>query len=231
MRLRAVVIGATGAVGSALVAELLASPKWDKVEILTRRHTNQFNNLPGAIKLTQYTINMDNLEAEALQYINNCDVAFCTLGIGEPTKVSKETLWRVEVDYPSKFAKACQLSGVQHINLLTSVYFERLIRFSYFFRVKNTVENNFSNLNFMRCSFFRPSLLVTKNIRYGFKDYFNQLVFPFISVLLPSIFHEVKVEDLAKAMRLNAEKNLENSNSVEIIHYPEIKQLLANNQN
>lgn len=48
-------------------------------------------------------------------------IAFCTLGVGQPSKVSKEELHRVDVEYSSAFAQACRQAGVEHISLLTAV--------------------------------------------------------------------------------------------------------------
>ncbi len=44
---KAVVVGGTGAVGSALVRELLASPACTGVTVLARRHTPIFDAAPG----------------------------------------------------------------------------------------------------------------------------------------------------------------------------------------
>ena len=46
-----------------------------------------------------------------------------------------------------------------------------------------------------------------------------QYGFPIISWMLPSFLHEIKVEDLGRAMRVNAEKELKEENGVEILHY------------
>ncbi|MGH7591038.1 MAG: hypothetical protein ACREL2_06330, partial [Gemmatimonadales bacterium] len=78
---------------------------------------------------------------------------------------------------------------------------------------------------FKRASFFRPSLLVTPEIRYGLQDRVTQAVFPRISRFLPPRFHEVRVEDLARAMRLNAERPP--LAPVEVFEYPEVTVLLA----
>ena len=74
--LKAIVIGATGAVGSALVCELLASPKWSKVIVLTRRQTDQFSTVEGNSKLIQHVVNMDRLEQDTVEFAQGCDIAF-----------------------------------------------------------------------------------------------------------------------------------------------------------
>ena len=224
--LTAIVIGATGAVGSALVCELLASEKWSKVIILTRRQTDQFSAVEGNSKLIQHVVNMDRLEQDTVEFSQGCDVAFCTLGVGQPSKFTKEDVWKVDVEYSSAFAKACHSAGVKQFSLLTAVYSNSSSRWSYYFRVKGTAEDKLRSLNFQRTSFFRPSLLATKNVRYGFTDFIAQNGFPIISCMLPSFLHEIKVEALGRAMRVNAEKELKEENMVEILHYKDFLKYL-----
>ena len=76
-----------------------------------------------------------------------------------------------------------------------------------------------------RTSLFRPSLLVTQEIRYGLQDRLTQALFPIISPVLPSRFCEITVEQLGRAMRLNAER--ESGSGVEVLHYSECMRLLA----
>ena len=57
-----------------------------------------------------------------------------------------------------------------------------------------------------RVSLFRPSLLVTREIRYGLQDRITQALFPLVAPLLPKRYHQIRVEDLARAMRTNAER-------------------------
>ena len=72
--------------------------------------------------------------------------------------------------------------------------------------MKGLAEKGVREVGFQRTSFLRPSLIVTPEVRYGFKDAFNQAVFPKISWMFPSTYHEVKVEDLGRCFVLNAER-------------------------
>jgi uncharacterized protein YbjT (DUF2867 family) len=89
---------------------------------------------------------------------------------------------------------------------------------SYYLRVKGSVEAAVESATFERASFFRPSLLVTRQIRYGLQDKLTQALFPRIAPLLPSRFHQIRVEHLARAMRVNAERP---GSGAEVIHYAE----------
>ena len=77
---------------------------------------------------------------------------------------------------------------------------------SYYVRVKGSAEDAIKAPGFKRVSLFRPSLLVTTNIRYGLQDRIVQTLFPALAWLLPRSWHQIKIEDLARAMRINAER-------------------------
>jgi uncharacterized protein YbjT (DUF2867 family) len=216
MKEHAVVIGATGAVGSALTRELLGSASWEGVAILTRKPTELFAGCPGAQKLSRRVVDLARLEEETAQAARGAGAAFCTMGIGQPRKVSREELWRVEVELAAAFARGSRSAGVRHFSLMTSVGADAASR-SYYLRVKGTAEERVKALGFDRVSFFRPSLLVTREIRYGLQDRLTQALYPMIAWMLPSRFRGVRVEDLARAMRLWAEAPA--GPPVRILHY------------
>ncbi|MGH7555888.1 MAG: NAD(P)H-binding protein, partial [Longimicrobiales bacterium] len=193
----AVVIGATGAVGGSLVRELLASPRCAGVTALTRRAVEDFEGLPGRDKLRIRVIDFAGIDAATRQAASGCQVAFCTLGVGQPRKVSANEHWRVDVEYTGAFARGAAAAGVRHISLLSSVGADESSR-SRYLRVKGAAERAFIGAGIPRTSFFRPSLLVTREIRYGLQDRLTQAFSPVLATLLPARFHPIRVEDLAR---------------------------------
>ena len=118
MSYRALIVGATGAVGSALVGELLFSGACTEVLALTRRPFDAFTD---AAKLRVHVVNFEQLERATGESAKGCDVAFCTMGIGQPRKVAFDEFWRVDVEYAGAFARGAAAAGVRHISLLSSV--------------------------------------------------------------------------------------------------------------
>jgi uncharacterized protein YbjT (DUF2867 family) len=220
---RALVLGATGAVGSALTRELLASPAWESVKILTRRPTESFRDVPGAEKLTAHVVEMSRLEAEAAGAARGASAAFCTMGLGQPRKVAREEFWAVDVELSTAFARACRSAGVGHYTLLSAVGADPSSK-NFYFHVKGTAESRAQALGFDRVTFFRPSLLATPRARYGFFDGLMQALYPKVSWMLAPRFHEIRVEDLGRAMRLNAEAA--SKAPVETLTYPDVARLL-----
>ena len=224
---RAVVVGASGAVGGALVRELLASPRCTGVSALVRREVPALMVLPGARgKLVLNLIDLRRLESEtraALSFAQTHTVAFCTMGVGQPRKVSAQEHRLVDVEYTAAFARACHASGVEHFSLLSAVGANAHSR-SRYIRVKGAAEAAVTDVGFARSSLFRPSVLVTPDIRYGLQDRITQWLTPRVSRFLPSRFHEIHVDALGRAMRINAERAP--TAAVEILEYESFVRLL-----
>ena len=215
MSYRAIVLGGTGAVGSSLVRDLLGSPACAGVVALVRRPVDLFANSPGHEKLRVEVVPLDQLEAATAPLARGCTVAFCTMGMGQPRKSTFEEFRRIDVEYPGAFARGAKAAGIRHISLLSSVGADVRSATRYL-RVKGDAEEAIAAPGFQRTSLFRPSLLVTKDIRYGLQDRLTQALFPLFTPLLPSRFHQITVEQLGRAMRLNAERPGE---GVEVLHY------------
>jgi len=235
---KAIVIGGTGAVGGNVVRELIYSPNCSSIALVGRRTVEpkmfQRANEPDSMlnKLTQYQINMEKIEEEVEKIIpDGTTIAFCTLGVGEPSKVSNEELWKVDVEWCTSFAKACKKKGVKHISLLGSVGAHKDSMF-HILKCKGIVEQNFIDLKFDRTSLYRPSLLRTNEVRYGaIRGTFTQWFFPKLHFMLPTRYHGIWVEDLAKVMRMNSEvPPKEAEPTVEIFEIDKCFDFLANHK-
>ena len=217
---RALVIGATGEVGGALVRELAASPACAGIVALTRRKVDALQALP---KLVAQVVPFEALEARTAELGAGCDVAFCTMGVGQPRKMPFAEVRKVDVDYAGAFARGAAAAGVRHVSLLSSVGANAASRNPYI-RIKGDAEHVVAAAGITRTSLFRPSLLVTREIRYGLQDRITQALFPILAPLLPSRYHQIRVEDLGRAMRVNAERP--GQPGTEILEYRDFIQLL-----
>ena len=215
-------LGATGAVGSAVVRALLAGEVWRRVTVLVRR-AGALADLRDA-RLERHVVDvLDAGQYERL--LPGHGVAFCTMGIGQPSQVAREEFKRVDLDGTAAFAAACRRQGVRHFSLLTAVLANPRSGI-YYTRIKGEVEERVRDLGFARASFFRPSLLVTPANRYGLMQGVALAVFPLIDPLLVgplSRFRSIQVSDLGKAMVRHAERP---GAGAEVLEWREVRAVL-----
>lgn len=203
-RYRAIVIGATGAVGSSIVRALLRSPNCEHVAIVVRRRTELFASTEASGRLSQHVVAMDSMENDVAAAASGYRVAFSALGVGQARKVSPVEFWKVEVEYPTAFGRACRAAGVSQLSALSALGARRDARVATF-RAKAALEDQLGQVGFPRTRFFRPSLLLTPEIRYGAEERLGRALVVLFGWALPKRFHAVHVEDLGTAMCREAE--------------------------
>jgi uncharacterized protein YbjT (DUF2867 family) len=220
--LRAVLLGATGAVGRNVLAETLRSPAFASVTTLGRRPVDGSD---AAGKLTQHVVDLAD-PASYRDRVAGHTTAICTLGVGEPSKSTPAAVWKVEIDYVMGFAAVCKEAGVRHFSLMTSVGANPQSRFAYV-RLKGTQEERVKALGFERTSLFRPSMLLTAENRYGTSQAVLLALWPWLNPLLAGPlrrYRGIRVEDLGIAMARNAVRDA--PRGVEVLEWDDFRRLL-----
>lgn len=214
-------IGSTGAVGGQVAATLASSSEIAGLTLLGRRPTE---GLPER-NVTQHTV--DVLEpATYREIVANHDVAICTLGVGEPSKMSKEDFVRIDKDAVLAFATTCREAGVRHFELLSSVGVGAQSS-SFYLRTKGELEDGLRALGFPRLSLFHPSMILTPKNRYGVSQALTLAVWPKLRpVLFGPLrrFRGVRVEELGRAMARNV---LTEGQGEEILEWDDFSALAA----
>lgn len=195
-----VMMGATGAVGTQVVQALMATNQVNQLTLLGRRP------LKGYTKPTVFQHKISIFEPDSYQkWLPNHEVAICTLGVGEPSKMSKDDFLKIDKQAVLDFAKGCKKAGVKHFSLLSSVGIDAQSR-SFFLRAKGELVEAIKALQFDRFSIFQPSMILTPENRYGFSQAVVLTVWPLLKpVLIGGLrkYRGVKVETLGKAMAKN----------------------------
>ena len=204
---RVVLLGATGAVGRNVLAEALRSPAFETVTTLGRRRVDLADGeAPG--KLAQHVVDLE-APASYRALVGGHTAAICTLGVGEPSKSTREEVWKIEVDYVMGFAEGCKEAGVRHFSLMTSVGSDARSSY-YYLRLKGTLEDRVKALGFERTSLFRPSMLLTPQNRYGASQAVILAMWPKLDWMLAGPlrrYRGVRVEDLGRAIAMNAARD------------------------
>lgn len=199
---RAVILGATGAVGGQALAALLASDYFSGVTAVGRRAVEV-----SSPRLTQHSVELKDPDAYA-GLLTGHTAAICTLGVGEPSKVTRAELWEVDVEHVMRFAAACRAQGVQRFGLMTAVGARVGARMDYL-HMKGTLEARVEALGFARTSLFQPSMLLTPSNRYGVLQAVTLAVWPRLHWLMGGSlrkFRGIDVAALGRAMARDAER-------------------------
>jgi uncharacterized protein YbjT (DUF2867 family) len=157
----ALVLGASGLIGSLLTDLLLKSPEYSQVTLLLRRKTNRSH-----AKLRQEVIDFDAPVADKIRG----DDVFCCLGTTIKVAGSKEAFYKVDCTYPYEMARLARQNGSSQFLLVTAIGANS--KSSIFYnRVKGEVEEKITSLGFPTFCIFRPSLLLgeRKEVRMGEK--------------------------------------------------------------
>lgn len=152
--MKALVIGATGAVGKDLVQQLLADEAFERVDIFVRREVP----IP-AEKLHVHIVDFDRLETWADQLQG--DVLFSCMGTTIRAAGSQDAQWKVDYTYQYEVAKAARDHGVKAYVLVSSVGANAKSKVFYT-KMKGALDEAVQKLGFEGCFILRPPSLIRK---------------------------------------------------------------------
>lgn len=211
-------LGASGAVGTEALNVLLQGNA--TIDLLLRR------NLPSATSAHEHLVDVLD-PATYRRHITGHDVAICTLGVGQPTKVSKQEFTRVDKQAVLDFATACKAAGVKHFTLLGSTAADAKSS-SFYLRSKGELRDAIAALGFERFSVFQPSMILTQQNRYGFSQAVMLAIWPLLSPLLIGglkKYRGIRIEDLGRSIAQNITRD---ATGLEVFHWSEIMALAEN---
>lgn len=195
-----VMLGASGAVGTETLNTLLQHKNIRQLTLLGR---NIISNL-NVDFVQQHKISISD-STSYRKYLQGHTTAICTLGVGEPSKISKEEFVKIDKTAVLDFAVACKKVGVQHFELLASVSINPKST-SFYLRTKGELVAALKELNFDRLSIFQPSMILTPTNRYGIAQAMTLKVWPLLNpVLIGPLrkYRGISVNVLGKAIAKN----------------------------
>ena len=148
----AIVIGATGLVGRALVEQLVQAEHISKIVTLTRKVTEH-----ASLKVVNHVVDFDHLQDHAGAF--NGDILFSCLGTTIKQAGSVAAQRKVDVEYQFQAAQLAANNGVDHYLLVSSSGANANSGRSYL-KMKGDLEQRVQSLPFKRISIFQPSLLL-----------------------------------------------------------------------
>ncbi|MEK4228213.1 NAD(P)H-binding protein [Solibacillus sp. FSL H8-0538] len=146
----ALVVGATGLVGSALVRLLCESEEYAAVNVIARRPLN-FSHPKLEVKVREF----DEIAELDIEFAHE---VFCCLGTTIKKAGSRAQFEKVDVEYPLYIAALAKNRGIGHFIVISAMGASEK-SFVYYNRVKGKLQDQLIAMDFPQLSIVQPSLL------------------------------------------------------------------------
>lgn len=153
--MHAIIIGATGATGRALLERLLEDTSVERVTVFIRNKWVLYHK-----KLIAHVVDFNQLES--WKHLIVGDVLFSCLGTTRKAAGSKAGQWLVDYTYQAECARIASENHVSSYVLVSSVNASEASSFFYS-RMKGQLETYIQTLSFAKVLIFRPPILIRKN--------------------------------------------------------------------
>jgi uncharacterized protein YbjT (DUF2867 family) len=175
----AIIIGATGLIGSTLVEQILENPVYSKVVLLLRKPLNISHS-----KLIQEVIDFDKPDASKVVG----DDLFCAMGTTLAKAGSKDAQYKIDCTYPYEIGKIAKANGVKQYLLVSSLGADADSS-NFYLRTKGDLEQKIKSLGFTNFVSFRPSFLLGDRHEFRLGE---KIAVVFVKLLNPLMIGSLK---------------------------------------
>lgn len=230
---KALVVGATGAVGTALVQILLSHKNCVKLTTITRKSIPEHPKLLSIVYEDFSSVLLQD-KSSTLDFFKGIDVVFCCLGATRNDAMKllfrpKKYIPRfqlVDKQFVLETANIAKDAGVSHFSVISALQASSKSRFI-FSKIKGETEDMLKELKLPGLTIFRPAQLLQHNGPVWEKYLLK--VFQVFNPFLPNKYKGIWVEDIAKVMVLEYEQRRINKIPGSIVIESDLMQDLAKN--
>lgn len=151
-KLKALVIGATGATGRELVNSLINDEDFDQVSIFVRKAPELEHE-----KLKIHTIDFNEIKKH--KELIKGDILFSALGTTKKEAGGKQRQYIIDYTYQYEFAKIAAENGVDQLSLVSSIGANPK-SFMFYPKMKGELESDVKKLKFKKVDIFQPPILI-----------------------------------------------------------------------
>lgn len=199
--LTAIVIGATGLVGNALVQQLITDEQYGRIVILHRRSIGIHHP-----KLEVHIVNFD--QPDTWRDLVKGDVLFSAMGTTLRKAGSKAAQYQVDFTYQYEVAKAASANQVPQYVLVSAAMAKPTSPFFYA-KMKGQLEAAITTLSFQYIHIFQPGLLTGERKERRRAEEWSAVILGWIAKI-PLLGHwrPISGEEVARAMRAVVQRPL-----------------------
>ena len=213
--LSAVLLGASGLVGSQVLELLLREDTFSAVRILVRKPLPL--NHP---KLEQIIVDFNDFEAYR-KSMGSGDCIFCCIGTTNARVKGDRLVYRsIDFDIPVNAARFGKEAGFRQFLLVSAIGANPSSRFFYP-RLKGEVESVIASFRLPCFHVFRPSFLLGNRKEHRSGERLGQWIATLLHPLLPLKYRSIHAKQVATAMLVAALKQHE---GIHLHHYKEMTQ-------
>jgi uncharacterized protein YbjT (DUF2867 family) len=200
---KALLVGASGLIGSNLLQLLLNDGNFQEVVSWSRKAQGLHHP-----KLTEKEIDFNYIERIPSE---NFDVIFCCIGTTIHKAKTQEKFYKVDHDYVVELARYAEKSGISKFIVISSIGAKKDTS-NFYLRTKGEMEFDVSQLKIPSVTFLRPSMLMGKRKEFRFgeligKGFMKAIGFLFIGKMKK--YKGIHAKTVAETMVRLAKKNYE----------------------
>lgn len=213
----AIIIGATGLVGSQLTNRLLSDNRYKLVKIFVRKSTSL--NHP---KLKEHIVDFDKLET--WKHDISGDELFSAMGTTIKKAGSKEAQYKIDFTYQFEIAKAASENGVEKYFLVSSAGANVKSR-NFYLRMKGELDEKVAELPFKQINIFRPSILAGERKERRRGEEIGTSAIKFFAQIIPPLRKYRPIEAIIVAEAMIKTANQTNQSNIMVYELDQIFQI------
>jgi uncharacterized protein YbjT (DUF2867 family) len=203
MNKKAIILGASGLIGSQLLQLLLESPHYEEVLAIVRK----------PLKITHKKLNVitsDFSDSTSLENLIKGDVIFSCVGSTKKKTPNKADYLKVDKEIPTQIAKFGKTNGVLQFHIVSSLGADSNSSIFYS-KMKGETEDIIKNIGIKSTHIYQPSLLIGPRKEKRFGEDIAAFIANIIDPLLLGSFakyRSIKTIEVATGMYNQSLKNL-----------------------
>lgn len=195
----ALILGASGLIGSELLQLLIQNDSFSKITLLVRKELTL-----NSKKVKQNIVDFSNSNSWG-QFFKDVDTVFCCIGTTRAKTPDLKDYRKIDFDIPVYAIRFSEQHDVKQFMLVSSIGANPESK-NFYLKIKGEVESKLFKSSIAIQGIFQPSLLLGNRKEKRFGEGIARILMPLLNFLIPMKYKAIQSKQVAQAM-INASKN------------------------